>query len=177
MASTDLGTKRKRTHKSKKAEEATTAAKPVEKPRKKAKKQDEPVEDVIAEVAPAESEEEASVDEESKEAAAEPINEDTDEDEDEEENEDNDGDLTTGTSMPTTANPTRFEELNLSERTMEAIKAMGFETMTEIQKKAIPPLLSGKDVLGAAKTGSGKTLVRSPGYTSYGCEAGRLRQL
>jgi ATP-dependent RNA helicase DDX18/HAS1 len=173
MASTELGTKRKRAHKSKKAEEAPTAAKPVEKPRKKAKKQDEPVEEVIAEPAPAEGDEEASVDEESEEAAAEPIDEDTDE----EENEDNDGDLTTGTSMPTSANPTRFEELNLSERTMEAIKAMGFETMTEIQKKAIPPLLSGKDVLGAAKTGSGKTLVRSPGYTSYGCEASRLRQL
>jgi ATP-dependent RNA helicase DDX18/HAS1 len=155
MASTELGTKRKRTHKSKKAEEAPIAAKPVEKPRKKAKKQDEPVEEVIAEPAPVESDEEASVDGESEEAAAEPIDEDTDE----EENEDNNGDLTTGTSMPTTANPTKFEELNLSERTMEAIKAMGFETMTEIQKKAIPPLLSGKDVLGAAKTGSGKTLV------------------
>jgi len=53
----------------------------------------------------------------------------------------------------------RFDQLGLSEKTMKAIHGMGFETMTEIQKKAIPPLLAGKDVLGAAKTGSGKTLA------------------
>jgi ATP-dependent RNA helicase DDX18/HAS1 len=49
--------------------------------------------------------------------------------------------------------------LNLSDRSMKAIEGMGFETMTEIQQRAIPPLLAGKDVLGAAKTGSGKTLA------------------
>jgi ATP-dependent RNA helicase DDX18/HAS1 len=36
---------------------------------------------------------------------------------------------------------------------------MGFKKMTEIQNKAIPPLLQGKDLLGKAKTGSGKTLA------------------
>jgi len=36
---------------------------------------------------------------------------------------------------------------------------MGFETMTEVQARTIPPLLAGKDVLGAARTGSGKTLA------------------
>jgi ATP-dependent RNA helicase DDX18/HAS1 len=54
---------------------------------------------------------------------------------------------------------TRFDELHLAEKTMQAINDMGFETMTEIQRRAIPPLLAGKDVLGAAKTGSGKTLA------------------
>lgn len=39
------------------------------------------------------------------------------------------------------------------------IKDMGFTTMTEIQAKAIPPLLEGRDLVGAAKTGSGKTLA------------------
>lgn len=39
------------------------------------------------------------------------------------------------------------------------IKDMGFTTMTEIQAKAIPPLLEGRDIVGAAKTGSGKTLA------------------
>jgi ATP-dependent RNA helicase DDX18/HAS1 len=53
----------------------------------------------------------------------------------------------------------KFADIQLSERTMKAIQGMGFETMTEIQQRAIPPLLAGKDVLGAAKTGSGKTLA------------------
>ncbi|KAJ5898928.1 ATP-dependent RNA helicase has1 [Penicillium taxi] len=52
----------------------------------------------------------------------------------------------------------KFTELNLSEKTMKGIQDMGFETMTEIQQRTIPPLLAGRDVLGAAKTGSGKTL-------------------
>jgi ATP-dependent RNA helicase DDX18/HAS1 len=52
-----------------------------------------------------------------------------------------------------------FKDLNLSDRTMKAIEGMGFDTMTEIQQRAIPPLLAGRDVLGAAKTGSGKTLA------------------
>lgn len=52
-----------------------------------------------------------------------------------------------------------FSELELSEPTMRALEDMGFKTMTGIQEKAIPPLLTGKDVLGAARTGSGKTLA------------------
>jgi len=65
-----------------------------------------------------------------------------------------------GVSLPTTTNePQRFSELNLSDRTMKAIQGMSFESMTEIQRRGIPPLLAGRDVLGAAKTGSGKTLA------------------
>ncbi|KAK0667662.1 P-loop containing nucleoside triphosphate hydrolase protein [Cercophora samala] len=56
-------------------------------------------------------------------------------------------------------NATDFAQLNLSDRTMKAIGEMGFTKMTEIQRRGIPPLLAGKDVLGAAKTGSGKTLA------------------
>jgi ATP-dependent RNA helicase DDX18/HAS1 len=63
-------------------------------------------------------------------------------------------------SLPSTGEPAKkFEELGLSEKTMQAIKEMNFETMTEIQQRGIPPLLAGRDVLGAAKTGSGKTLA------------------
>ncbi|TKA76922.1 ATP-dependent RNA helicase HAS1 [Friedmanniomyces simplex] len=65
-----------------------------------------------------------------------------------------------GVRLPdTSAEPQKFTELNLSEKTMRAIKDMPFDTMTEIQRRGIPPLLAGKDVLGAAKTGSGKTLA------------------
>ena len=56
-------------------------------------------------------------------------------------------------------NVEKFTELNLSEKTMKAIEDMKFEKMTEIQRRGIPPLLAGRDVLGAAKTGSGKTLA------------------
>lgn len=58
----------------------------------------------------------------------------------------------------TEGEPQKFAEVNLSDKTMKSIQDMGFETMTEIQQRAIPPLMAGRDVLGAAKTGSGKTL-------------------
>ncbi|KAG6384592.1 hypothetical protein SASPL_155594 [Salvia splendens] len=52
-----------------------------------------------------------------------------------------------------------FEALPISKPSMDAIKDMKFEYMTQIQARSIPPLLEGKDVLGAARTGSGKTLA------------------
>ena len=54
---------------------------------------------------------------------------------------------------------TRFEALELSKPTRAAVREMGFQYMTEVQARCIPPLLLGKDVLGAARTGSGKTLA------------------
>ena len=63
-------------------------------------------------------------------------------------------------SLPATGDdPKKFSDLKLSSKTMQAISDMNFDTMTEIQQRGIPPLLAGKDVLGAAKTGSGKTLA------------------
>ncbi|XP_076655057.1 putative ATP-dependent RNA helicase pitchoune [Halictus rubicundus] len=58
-------------------------------------------------------------------------------------------------------NDTSFSVLKKSvcENTLKAIQEMGFSNMTEIQAKAIPPLLEGRDLVGAAKTGSGKTLA------------------
>ena len=62
--------------------------------------------------------------------------------------------------LPSTgSDPKNFQDLNLSSKTMQAIADMKFEKMTEIQQRGIPPLLAGRDVLGAAKTGSGKTLA------------------
>ncbi|CAG9787192.1 unnamed protein product [Diatraea saccharalis] len=50
-------------------------------------------------------------------------------------------------------------EGKVCEPTLMGVKYMGFTTMTEIQAKAIPPLLEGHDLVGAAQTGSGKTLA------------------
>lgn len=55
--------------------------------------------------------------------------------------------------------PKKFNDLSLSEQTLNAIKDMGFTEMTQIQARSIPPLLAGRDVLAGAKTGSGKTLA------------------
>lgn len=67
---------------------------------------------------------------------------------------------TSSLSLPTIGSgPSKFSDLNLSTKTMQAIEDMKFDTMTEIQQRGIPPLMAGRDVLGAAKTGSGKTLA------------------
>ncbi len=52
---------------------------------------------------------------------------------------------------------TTFADLKLSQTTLDALDEMGFEHPTLIQEKTIPLLLSGKDVIGQARTGSGKT--------------------
>ncbi len=53
----------------------------------------------------------------------------------------------------------RFEEFKLSIEVMQGIKKMGYETPTKIQEQAIPIILTGKDVIGLAQTGTGKTLT------------------
>jgi ATP-dependent RNA helicase RhlE len=50
-----------------------------------------------------------------------------------------------------------FTELDLSEKTLHALERAGFERPTPIQAQAIPPALAGKDVIGVAATGTGKT--------------------
>ncbi|TWX73123.1 DEAD/DEAH box helicase [Colwellia sp. C1TZA3] len=50
-----------------------------------------------------------------------------------------------------------FDSLGLPENLVSAVKALGFESSTAIQAQTIPPLLQGKDVLGEAQTGTGKT--------------------
>lgn len=172
MTSAEIDTKkRKRKHGSGKVEKvavedaAAVVASPTavgaksaqdEKPRKKAKK-----EKVVEPVVEPESEEE--VDEEV-EVEEEVVVEDTPGDDDDEEAEDANiaGAIpgSAGLSLPSTGvEATKFTDLNLSEKTLRAIEDMKFENMTEIQRRGIPPLLAGRDVLGAAKTGSGKTLA------------------
>lgn len=50
-----------------------------------------------------------------------------------------------------------FEELNLIAPIRDALKAEGYTAPTEIQQQAIPPLLAGRDLVGCAQTGTGKT--------------------
>ena len=52
-----------------------------------------------------------------------------------------------------------FSSLGLSKPTMAGVEELGYTQMTEVQARTIPPLLAGRDVLGAARTGSGKTLA------------------
>ena len=50
-----------------------------------------------------------------------------------------------------------FEDFGLDDRIGKSIAALGFENTTPIQAEAIPPLLEGRDIIGQARTGSGKT--------------------
>lgn len=179
MSNPELASKkRKRKHGSTKSADApapivakeTVAAQDAEvKPRKKSKTAEARAKDV---------EKEEEVNEELREAAAESavanVSDGADSDEEDEADENVDdaevekqdigepSDLPSalGVSLPgQDALPEKFTDINLSEKTLKALADMKFEKMTEIQARGIPPLLAGKDVLGAAKTGSGKTLA------------------
>jgi ATP-dependent RNA helicase DeaD len=53
--------------------------------------------------------------------------------------------------------PATFAELELGDELLEALTRLGYEEPTPIQREAIPPLLAGRDLLGQAATGTGKT--------------------
>ena len=50
-----------------------------------------------------------------------------------------------------------FDKLGLSDSLLKAVKIAGYTKPTQIQEKAITAILSGKDVMAAAQTGTGKT--------------------
>ncbi|WP_271077636.1 DEAD/DEAH box helicase [Aurantiacibacter sp. MUD61] len=52
---------------------------------------------------------------------------------------------------------TKFSDLGLSQPVMQALDMQGYDTPTPIQAQAIPPVLKGRDLLGIAQTGTGKT--------------------
>src|SRR5690349_7005402 len=54
-------------------------------------------------------------------------------------------------------NKLRFDELQLSEELQKAVADMGFTEASPIQSEAIPYILEGRDVIGQAQTGTGKT--------------------
>ena len=51
----------------------------------------------------------------------------------------------------------RFDELDLDDAVLDGLEAMNFVETTPIQELAIPPILAGKDLIGCAQTGTGKT--------------------
>ena len=62
------------------------------------------------------------------------------------------------TSEPETAEPTlSFSDLGLDAAVLKALRDVGYETPSAIQAATIPPLLAGRDVIGMAQTGTGKT--------------------
>ncbi|WXH33784.1 ATP-dependent RNA helicase DeaD [Myxococcus stipitatus] len=62
------------------------------------------------------------------------------------------------TSAPPSAPPdATFESLGLKPQLVEALTSLGYEEPTPIQHASLPPLLAGKDLLGIAATGTGKT--------------------
>jgi len=50
-----------------------------------------------------------------------------------------------------------FKDLGLIPPLLEAIEQVGYKTPSEIQQQALPPALEGRDIIGVAATGSGKT--------------------
>ena len=67
-----------------------------------------------------------------------------------------------------------FDELGLSEKVLQAVVASGYTTPTPIQEQAIPHALAGRDVLGIAQTGTGKTAAFTLPMLSR-LESGRAR--
>ena len=55
----------------------------------------------------------------------------------------------------------KFNELKIQKNILRALREAGYEQPTPIQQKAIPPVLAGRDVLGCAQTGTGKTCAFS----------------
>jgi ATP-dependent RNA helicase DeaD len=60
-------------------------------------------------------------------------------------------------SADSSASPTSFADLGLPESLLRALSEVGYESPSPIQAATIPPLLGGRDVLGQAQTGTGKT--------------------
>ena len=51
----------------------------------------------------------------------------------------------------------RFTDFNFVPALLEGIEASNYETATPVQEQVIPPILSGRDVIASAQTGTGKT--------------------
>ena len=73
----------------------------------------------------------------------------------------------------------KFSELGIHTPILKALAEAGYEAPTPIQEKALPPVLAGRDLLGCAQTGTGKTAAFAvPILQRLSCSEGRgLRAL
>jgi ATP-dependent RNA helicase DDX47/RRP3 len=60
-------------------------------------------------------------------------------------------------TLSSSTSPQTFQELGLIEQLSDACEKLGYKTPTAIQAQAVPLALEGRDVIGLAETGSGKT--------------------
>jgi ATP-dependent RNA helicase DeaD len=66
-------------------------------------------------------------------------------------------DAPTSSISPSSSGDGAFLALGLDPALVTAVTELGYEEPTDIQREAIPPLIEGRDVLGQAATGTGKT--------------------
>lgn len=74
--------------------------------------------------------------------------------------------LTNPLAWPSIVNDSMFSSLNLSAALLSNLASLGYDEMTPIQSQGLPSVLAGDDVIGQAKTGSGKTAVFGLGLLS-----------
>jgi len=87
------------------------------------------------------------------------------------------GEVAQGSSSGPSSIASPFQQLGLSDVLLRAIHAAGYSEPTPIQAQAIPPALEGRDVLGCARTGTGKTaafvLPTLARWLAFQADAGR----
>ncbi|MDO5708006.1 MAG: DEAD/DEAH box helicase [Andreesenia angusta] len=72
----------------------------------------------------------------------------------------------------------KFRELGLDENILKAIEKMGIDEPSDIQEKAIPVLMDGKDMIGQAQTGTGKTLAfGAPILSKISSDRGKIKAI
>lgn len=77
-------------------------------------------------------------------------------------------------TTPKTDHPRDFHSLPLQQPLLKNLQDLGYERMTEIQAAALPAIVAGRDVIGQAKTGSGKTVAFGLGVL-HKLQTGRFR--
>lgn len=152
-------TPKKKKPQPKKVEETKPEVEKEEEKTEEIKPEEEKEEEKVEEIKPKEEKEEEKVEEVAKEKEEEKEEEENTEETTEESEEPEAKKAKIIPNKNSCISNTLFESANISDNTKNAIRDMGFTNMTEIQANSIGPLLKGKDLMGKASTGSGKSLA------------------